>query len=587
MIITNIELTHGGWSDLIVKPSSSGSGYFYPTYQLPNTLWNGQLVTEGEWFALLRYSGVQSNYELKLDVGIKWEVPATPPPPPPPTQPVGEFEIMRLTGQVQSYAYDPNNESRTVEGRIVWNPPYANGASEAYVSFSHARPSLNARLGIQGNHAYDISDDYQVPVDSPIADGVTRSFRMYAKSSDGKETTLRGSPKTRCFLPNADRTSVGPCDGTLLRRTDGRLYVIAGGAPFLFANDAEAQSLGYDLSKVQVDNEGFHAFAANWRLRDGTLVRFGGSDARYVAVGGGLFWAPDPTSWDDYLNAVGKSDANVMRLPRAYMPKSTPAPTVGTAVNELGKNALWVYQGGGRFWVPDPASWSAYGQATGMTDVRTLPAGSLSNVIVDVNGVDQVQARDDLSPRDGTAVNEVGKEGIWVYQGGGRFWAPNPSSWAAYGQATGVTSVKAIPFGSLSAMLVDASDGSQQYKLREDTRPRDGTLVREVNNTGILVYQGGGNFVFPDMTEFNLWPDPRPVLLIPDGSLSTLLVGDTNYQDVPQVRDDLPADGTLLRERTGTQVYQVLGQHKYPATGYDPAQVKLVPNGSIQRVPNG
>ncbi|MFY0574945.1 hypothetical protein ACN28S_11740 [Cystobacter fuscus] len=270
----------------------------------------------------------------------------------------------------------------------------------------------------------------------PFADGVMRSFRLYAKASDGKEVLLLGSPKTRCYLPNADRTSVGPCDGTLLRRPDGRLYVIAGGAPFLFANDAEAQSLGHDLSKVQGDNEGFYAFAANWRMRDGTLVRFGGSDAHYVAVGGGLFWAPNPTSMDDYLSAVGKTGAPVivMRLPRAYMPKSTPAPTVGTAVREVGKDAIWVYQGGGRFWAPTPASWAAYGRATGMTDVKPLPAGSLSNVIVDVNGVDQVRARDDLSPRDGTAVNEVGRSGIWVYQGGGRFWVPTPASWAAYGR---------------------------------------------------------------------------------------------------------------------------------------------------------
>ncbi|WNG14111.1 hypothetical protein [Cystobacter fuscus] len=658
--LSKVELTYVGWKDVIIEPSRNGSGFSCPTYQLPKTLWNGLSVTEGEWVVLPTVIGYSSSSELKVDLGIKWEVPNTPPPPPPPAQVVGEFESMGLTFSIQSYAYDPSNQSRTVQGRVVWSPPFADGVSENPISFWHARPSLNERLGIQGNHAYDFNALFMGDVgDAPMADGVTRSFRMYAKASDGKEVLLPGSPKTRCYLPNADRTNVGPCDGTLLRRPDGRLYVIAGGAPFLFANDAEAQSLGYDLSKVQRDNEGFYALAANWRLRDGTLVRFGGSAAHYVAAGGGLFWAPDPTSLNSYLSAVGKTSANVMFLPRAYMPKSTPAPTVGVAVNEVGKTAIWVYQGGGRFWAPSSESWAAYGQATGMTDVKPLPAGSLSSVIVDVNGVDQVQARDDLSPRDGTAVHEVGKTAIWVYQGGGRFWAPSseswaaygqatgvtsvkslpsgslsnilvevnggaqvqarddlsprdgtavhevgktaiwvyqgggrfwaPSSesWAAYGQATGVTSVKSIPFGSLLALLVDASDGSQQYKLREDTKPRDGTLVREVNNPGIFVYQGGGNFVFPDPTEFNLWPAPRPVLLLPDGSLSALLVSDTNNQDALQVRDDLPADGTLLRERTGTQVYQVQGQRKYPATGYDPEQVKLVPNGSIQRVPNG
>ncbi|WP_395817509.1 hypothetical protein [Archangium minus] len=41
------------------------------------------------------------------------------------------------------------------------------------------------------------------------------------------------------------------------------------------------------------------------------------------------------------------------------------------------------------------------------------------------------------------------------------------------------------------------------------------------------------------------------------------------------------------QERTGTQVYRVMNQRKYPVTDHDPAQVKLVPNESINRVPNG
>ncbi|WP_434381575.1 hypothetical protein [Melittangium boletus] len=654
--VTRAELNRNGWTDDIIKLINGG--YTYPTYQLPNPTWNNQLVVGDPWTILPIFSILSPGYELKLDLGIKWEVPPAPPPPPPPsTKPVGQFEFMGLRGNVRSYAYDPNNHGRTVVGRITWSPAYASGGTEGFVSYSVARPSLNVSLGIQGDHAYDYTGE--PPVDSPIADGVTRTFRMYATSSDDKETLLPGSPKTRCYLLNADRTSIVPCDGTLVRRADGRLYVIAGGAPFLFANDAEAQSLGYSLSNILPDTEGFYTLAANWRMRDGTLARFGSSPARYVAAGGGLFWASSPARWNSYLSAVGKSDTQVMRLPQSYMPKSVPAPTAGVVVQELGKTAFWVYQGGGRFWVPGPTSWAAYGQATGMTDVRLIPEGSLSNVAVEVNGVDQAWPRDDLSPRDGTAVYEVGKGNIWVYQGGGRFWAHSPESWAAYGQATGITTARPLPAGALSSLLVEVngvdqvqpredlsprdgtavyevgktafwvyqgggrfwatdssswaaygqatgitqtrpipfgalsvvigedSSGNPQVQPRGDTRPRDGTLVREVNNTGVFVYQGGGNFVFPSQAEFDLWPGPRSVRLIPDGSLSGQMVGDTNFQDTYQTRDDLPVDGTLLRERTGTQVYQVSGQLKSPATGYNPAHVKLVPDNSIQRVPNG
>jgi hypothetical protein len=652
-----LDMTHGGWTDFLFQTYANGTVY-RATQSAPKTFpWAGQLVHGTDWVASPFYALTGSSPELHVKFVIEWEVPSTPPPPPPAAVPVGQFEYMGPRAELRSYAYDPNNQSRTVEGYIGWTPAFSNGSSRGPdVSFALSRPSLNASLGIQGDHAYDSG---ATSVSDLFADGVTRAFRLYAKSSDGKETVLPGSPKMRCYLPNADRTSITPCDGTLLRRPDGRLYVIAGGAAFLFANDTEAQSLGYTLANIELDTEGFYALASSWRLRDGTLVRFGPSNARYVAVGGGLFWASSPARWSSYLNTVGKSEAQLLRLPASYMPKSVPAPTVGTAVQEVGKNALWVYQGGGRFWVPspaswtaygqatgittarfvpegslsdvavdvngvdqswprndltprdgtavyelskgniwvyqgggrfwahDPASWSAYGQATGITNALPLPAGSLSSVLVEVNGVAQVQAREDLTPRDGTAVYEVGNVGLWVYQGGGRFWAPSPASWSAYGQATGITTTHPIPFASLSVVITDDAQGNAQIQSREDTRPRDGTLVRQANNTGVFVYQGGGNFLFPSANEFDLWPGPRSVLLVPDGSLSGQLVGDANYQETYQVRDDLPADGTLLRERTGTQVYQVTGQKKVPATSYDPAQVKLVPDTSLQRVPNG
>ncbi|MFY0566949.1 hypothetical protein ACN28E_24350 [Archangium lansingense] len=394
------------------------------------------------------------------------------------------------------------------------------------------------------------------------------------------------SPRSEVILAPIWITNPVPRDGSLLSRPDGQLYVVAGGAPFLFASHAEAQALGYDLSQVRPDTTGFYNHAFGSRLRDGALLRFGGSDARYVAAGGGLFWATGGTSWEAYKSAAEKSESDVVVLPRGYMPQSVRGPRDGTLVREEGKTAIWVYQGGGRFWATGSSSWESYSQAMGAPSVQLIPSGSLSAFIVDANGQDQYRLREDVQPSDGTLVREVGKTAIWVYQGGGRFWATGSSSWDSYSQATGLTNVRPIPFGSLSAYLVDVN-GVDQYRRREDTRPRDGTLVREVNSTQTWVYQGGGSFLFPNATELSLWPDPQTVRYVPEGSLSALLMGDANYQDYYQVRDDLPADGTLLRERTGTQVYQVVNQRKSPVSGHDPAQVKLVPDGSSDRVPNG
>jgi hypothetical protein len=149
-----------------------------------------------------------------------------------------------------------------------------------------------------------------------------------------------------------------------------------------------------------------------------------------------------------------------------------------------------------------------------------------------------------------------------------------------------VTDVQPLPAGSLSAVLVDIQ-GVDHSRPRQDTRPRDRSLVREVNSAQTWVYQGGGNFPFPSATELSLWPYPQPTLLVPEGSLSVLLVSGRDGQDSLQAREDLPAEGTLLQERTGTQTYRVTEGRKVPVSGHDPSQVKLVPDASIHRVPNG
>jgi hypothetical protein len=582
--ISRIKLQHGIAWDNIFYVAPNGA-YVYPEQGFAKAYpWQGQRVNEGSWDATPTFTSRLQGWNLQMHLVIEWEAPA------PDLRPVGAFERMSLTGQFESYAYDKNDQSRTVQGRVTWDPPSASGVHESQISFSQARPSLNSRLGIQGNHAFDPA----VTPSSLLADGVKRTFRLYAKSVDGTEYELPGSPKVGCFQPAAKTLASGsvvPCDGTLLRGPEGGLYVMAGGAPFLFVNDAEAQALGYNLANVVPDNERLYEATFGSLVRNGTLYRFGGSDARFVVAGSGLFWAPSSASWEAYKTAVGKTEAHVVVMPRRLMQTSVPTPRDGTVVREVGKDAIWVYRGGGRFWATSWDAWTSYAAEPGVTDttIQPIPFGALSAMIVNANGVDEYRLRNELTPGDGTLVREVGKPAVWVYQGGGRFWAPSSAALDAYRATSSTPAIHPIPLGSLSAYLAADANYQDSYRLREDTRPRDGTLVREMNSTQTWVYQGGGSFLFPSDTEFSLWPGPKDVRAVPAGSLSALLVGEpsANYQDQYRVRDDLPADGTLLRERTGTQVYQVTGQQKFPASGYDPAQVKVVPDSSVQRVPNG
>ena len=86
--------------------------------------------------------------------------------------------------------------------------------------------------------------------------------------------------------------------------------------------------------------------------------------------------------------------------------------------------------------------------------------------------------------------------------------------------------------------------------------------------------------------ELAAWGSALPPLrTLPQGSLGQTLLR-SNGAEVWSPRNDLPRDGTLIRERTGAQVYRVQGQLKYPVTAYDASQVKVVPNGSSGRVPN-
>ncbi len=402
-------------------------------------------------------------------------------------------------------------------------------------------------------------------------------------------------------LPMAtlERFLDAPRDGTVVRQAgNSGIFVFQGGAPFWFpsweewAGYRDAQQLT-DVAIKTVPGGSLEKFRDP---RDGTLVRERTSPAVWVYRGGSPFWFPSWEAWTAYRDALGLKDDDIRAVPRGSLRATCNlsgcfskelAPRDGTVVREMGKPALWVYQGGGRFWVPSGEAWAAYCNSTGLTDaaIGVIPRGSLSATLEVINGAEQWRVREDVA-RDGTVVREVGSNAMWVYQGGGRFWVPSSAAWSGYSAATGTLSesIRTVPRGSLWETLVDVN-GTDQWRVREDV-PRDGTVVRQVNDPAIFIYQGGGNFWFPSSEELAAWgAAAQPIRTIPEASIGQTLTRIDGVEAWRQ-RNDLPRDGTLLRERTGSQVYRVQGGQKYPVGSYEASQVKVVPNGSSGRVPN-
>jgi hypothetical protein len=340
----------------------------------------------------------------------------------------------------------------------------------------------------------------------------------------------------------------------------------------------------------------FWSAATGYRVvvRDGTPVREEGQPSIWVYQGGGRFWVPSGQEWTAYRLAQGLSEASIRPAPRGFIASTPQSPEDGTVVRERGQPSIWVYQGGGRFWVPSGEEWTAYASANGLSDasIRAVPRGSLWATLVMKDALtDEYRLREDL-PRDGTVVRERGQPALWVYQGGGRFWVPSGQEWTAYASANGLSeaSIRAVPRGSLWATLVMKDTLTDEYRVRVDL-PRDGTVVRERGEPAIYVYQGGGRFWVRSSEDWSAWKGATGVTdasirMAPLGSLTSTLVMKDTLTDEYRVRVDLPRDGTLISELWSSTVYVVWSGQKSVTTSYDPVAVKRVPPSSSADVPS-
>jgi hypothetical protein len=99
--------------------------------------------------------------------------------------------------------------------------------------------------------------------------------------------------------------------------------------------------------------------------------------------------------------------------------------------------------------------------------------------------------------------------------------------------------------------------------------PVDWTLLREETGA-IWVVFGQAKFLVPDMPTLNRLYGGRPIFQLWDGSVDGLPL--------------IPADGTLLREESNTQVYVVQNGHKAPAPA-NSTGVDIVWDGALQQIP--
>ena len=150
---------------------------------------------------------------------------------------------------------------------------------------------------------------------------------------------------------------------------------------------------------------------------------------------------------------------------------------------------------------------------------------------------------------------------------------------------------------------VDGFGGRKTVRLVFDAAPPahtpfwnvpDGTLVREESIPGmwpspaVWVIIGGTHYWVPDEIELAALAGRDKVHVVPYGTLSTALPGSKPLSSVP-------ADGTLVRERSDAAVYVIYGGAKFRvprveefnALGYSWADVTVVPNGALTSAPPG
>jgi hypothetical protein len=230
---------------------------------------------------------------------------------------------------------------------------------------------------------------------------------------------------------------------------------------------------------------------------------------------------------------------HVLRLRFAHASlKAAPVPPADGTMFHQPSSEISVVYGGARFHIPDPQTLAAI--------YPGFPVQEASNEYV--RGLP-------LRPRDGTLLSEQSGK-VWVIVGGARFHVPNPETLVALYDRRAVCMV---PNAALSANDIPLV-------------PVDGTLVRE-HPTKIWMILGGARFLVPDV---DLLAD-----LYESTTFQSLWAGALGANGVGLV----PRDGTLLREVSSADVFEMRAGRKTRTTPASGRSVLVLWDGALETVP--
>jgi hypothetical protein len=211
-----------------------------------------------------------------------------------------------------------------------------------------------------------------------------------------------------------------PGNGVLLRRSDGSISVVAGGAAFSFASMEELNAAGYGGKPFT--NVGWNAWnAVPSTPRDGTLIRR--SDGSIAVTAGGAAFS---FASMEELNATGYGTKPFTNIGWNAYNAVPSAPRDGTLVRDPATGSIAVTAGGARFFFAsmDELNQAGYG-STPFTNITMRTLTALPTVA-----------------RDGTFVRSATDAGPWRITGGKRAQAAAPAG----------TTVTTLPLGAFQAI---------------------------------------------------------------------------------------------------------------------------------------
>jgi len=255
-----------------------------------------------------------------------------------------------------SLGHNPNAWGQIAAAAPSWLGMGENVASGWSVGGIHQglMASTSHRNQILGNYNY-------VGIGVTVRGGKLYVTQDFVRTSGGLATV--GAP---------DLSAVS--DGDLVRNpVSGAVFLVEGGAKFWIRSEAAFYEAGYSWASVR-DVPPWVIDAIPNTPRDGALLVQRGDPRVYLVQAGAKFWIDSPGEF----SAMGFTGRVVGVVPPGALDQVPNVPRDGSLLVERADPRVFVIKGGGKAWIPDPATFNARGY--NWAAVRTVPARSLASL---------------------------------------------------------------------------------------------------------------------------------------------------------------------------------------------------------------